>query len=90
MLCSESVDIGGRDDCASDYRCMQKARKLCDETPNCFGIAWFASQTATEPLKINVQMCKSRTISDNPGWRTIFKGVYHIFYGTMCYLEVQV
>ena len=69
MLCSENMDVEGRADCKSDYICMQKARKICDETPNCFGIAWFENHLH-QPLKI----CKSRAISNEPGWRTIFKG----------------
>ena len=71
-LCYDNEDIEGRNNCASDDECLEIGSQICDEDPNCLGVAW-NEQEVGQPLKI----CRTSSLVDaNDGWRTILKGMY--------------
>ena len=40
--CRDSWPIPGRHKCNSSEQCIENARGLCDDDPNCFGVMWFS------------------------------------------------
>ena len=67
--CTESEDVGGRNDCASDVDCLEMGRKMCDIDPKCFGIAWY-EHLLEQPLKL----CRSNEMeSKGDGWHAVMK-----------------